>query len=177
MVTASPGAWRADQACQEPPGHWLGEENPGSRAGAYQAAEGLAHPPLPGFKSGYPPGLGRSGPRQTPENSPQPSNQLLGVYFHSCSCRSAVPVSKGICLSAKRNVAERREAAPGRPGGVSSLRSSPRPARHPGESPKGLEAKVTDSKTPSTLTPQAALLLLEPGLRPGVLRTGARLAA
>lgn len=105
---ASQGAWRADQACQEPPDDC--EENPESRLADSQAAKGQTHPILPGFKPRHPLRLGSSGPRQTPENSLQPSNQLPCVYFHSCSSSSAVPVSKGICLSAKKNVAERREA-------------------------------------------------------------------
>lgn len=39
----------------------------------------------------------------------QPSNQLPHACFHSCSSSQALPVSKGICLSEKKNVAERQE--------------------------------------------------------------------
>ena len=90
-----------------------------------QAAKGQAHPTLPGFKPGHPLRLGSSGPRQTPENSPQPSNQLPCIYFHSCSSSSAVPVSKGICLSAKKECGREAGGAPGSPGSLGSYRAGP----------------------------------------------------
>lgn len=94
---------------------------------------------------------GALGPGRTPGNRPQPCRQLPCVCFHSCSSCSAVPGSKGICLSEKKNVAERPEA----------VAQAAQTSQTPGASPRGLEAKVTDSETLFTLPLPTALLLCE----------------
>lgn len=74
------------------------KKTPGTRLGCSRAARGQAHPLFPEFKSRRPVWLGSAGPRQSPENRPQPSSQLPCVCFHSCSFCSAVPGSEGIRL-------------------------------------------------------------------------------
>lgn len=101
---------RVNHAFQEAPEDCLCEET--QAAGLASGRQQPSHLPLPGFLgSGQSIHCGREcGPRQTPAISPQPSNQQPRVCLHSCSSSQAVPVSKGICLSEKKNVAERQEA-------------------------------------------------------------------
>ena len=89
------------------------KRTPGAGLAHTQAATGQAPPSPPWVQARAPTAAGSSRPRQTPENSPQPSSQLPCVCFYSWSSRSAVPVSKGICLSEKKNVAEKAGDGPG----------------------------------------------------------------
>lgn len=142
-----------------------------------QAAKGQAHPLLPGFKPGYSLWLGSAGPKQTPENRSQPSSQLPCVCFHSCSSCSAVPVSKGICLSEKKNVAERQEAAvPGSPGSLTATEHAKtcQTLRRVTQRPRGQGHRLRD--TLHSYPPDDPALPCARTL-PRVLTASARLAA
>jgi hypothetical protein len=92
-------------------------------------------------------------PRQT---APQPSNQLPCACFHSCSSSQAVPVSKGICLSEKKNVAERQEA----PGAAKAALAASEFLIGPPCSSHTRDADVTSSETPSSRSPHSSGALL-----------------